>query len=478
LTDCDTAPIAQGSEPPRVPRRPTRPGTAWSGLAAISILLAGCGGGGGSSATSTPTAATPSFSPPGASYSAAQGVTVDDATPGAAIYYTTDGSSPTTGSMRYIGPITVQATATLEAIAVAPGYLNSGVASATYIIAMRTALPVIAATSGNGAQNGAQIVSLHDATAGAVIHYTVDGSPPTAASPVYEAPFLVASNLTVKAIAVFAGYQDSDMATQSFAPNMAPGTLVWSDEFANATGGNVAPNPQIWTYDVGNNGWGNAELQDYCSWGSTKAPCASNHPNAYVGTDGYLHIVAQQPSPGVYTSARLKTQGLFSFQYGRFEVRVQVPEAQGLWPAAWLMGNNMATVNWPACGEMDVQERVNAAATPDVNVGSIHGPGFTGGNVGTVFRFPAGQTAATFHTYGMTWSPGRVAYYVDNPAAPYAVYTPTSIAGFPGAVWPFDSGGNFILLNLAVGGNYPGAPAVSTPFPSETMVDYVRVYAN
>jgi beta-glucanase (GH16 family) len=180
----------------------------------------------------------------------------------------------------------------------------------------------------------------------------------------------------------------------------------------------------------------------------------------------------------VYTSARLKTEGLFSFQYGRIEVRAQVPEAQGFWPAFWLMGNNIDTVDWPACGEMDVLERVNAATTPDWNEGSIHGTGFTGSNLGTQYDFPSGQTATGWHTYGMIWSKGSVAYYIDDPANPYVTYTPSSISGFSGAVWPFDAGPSFIILNLAVGGSWPGSPNASTPFPSTMLVDYVRVYTN
>jgi beta-glucanase (GH16 family) len=260
--------------------------------------------------------------------------------------------------------------------------------------------------------------------------------------------------------------------------SIAPGTLVWSQEFANASGAPAGPDASVWTYDVGDGGWGNAELEDYCAWNSNLAPCSTAAPNAYVGVDGYLHIVAEQPSPGVYTSARLKTQGLFSFRYGRFEVRAQVPEAQGYWPAAWLLGNDFANVGWPACGEMDVQERVDAPTHPDTTIGSIHGPGVTGGNVGTAYAFPAGETAGSFHTYGMIWSPGKVAYYVDDPATPYVVYTPASIGGFPGAIWPFDAGPSFIILNLAVGGDYPGFPAASTPFPAQSLIDYVRIYAN
>jgi beta-glucanase (GH16 family) len=338
------------------------------------------------------------------------------------------------------------------------------------------AAPAIATTP---ALNGAVVITLSSSTPGATIYYTVDGSAPTTTSPIYEAPLLVASNLTVNAIAAAPGDSNSPVATKTFASNIPSGTLVWSDEFSNATAANAEPNPAVWTYDTGNSGFGNNELEDYCAWGSSSSPCNSAAPSAYVGTDGYLHIVAAQPSPGVYTSARLKTQGLFSFRYGRIEFRAQVPEAQGFWPAAWLLGNNIATVNWPACGEMDVLERINAPATPDWNEGSIHGTGFTGGNIGTKYNFPSGQTASGWHTYGMIWSKGSVAYYVDDPTQPYITYTPSSIASFSGAVWPYDSGqANYIILNLAVGGSWPGPPDSTTPFPSQMLVDYVRIYTN
>jgi beta-glucanase (GH16 family) len=338
------------------------------------------------------------------------------------------------------------------------------------------AAPSIATTP---AINGAVVVTLSSPTPSATIYYTVDGSAPTTSSQIYEAPFLVATNLTVNAIAVAPGDSNSAVSTKTFAPNIPSGTLVWSDEFSNTTAANAQPNPSVWTYDTGNSGFGNNELEDYCAWASSSSPCSEAAPSAYVGTDGYLHIVAAQPSPGVYTSARLKTQGLFSFQYGRIEFRAQVPEGQGFWPAAWLLGNNIATVNWPACGEMDVLERINAAATPDWNEGSIHGTGFTGGNIGTRYNFPSGQTAAGWHTYGMIWSKASVAYYVDDPTQPYVTYTPSSIASFSGAVWPYDSGqSNYIILNLAIGGSWPGSPNSTTPFPSQMLVDYVRIYTN
>ena len=343
-----------------------------------------------------------------------------------------------------------------------------------------TAAPSVSTTN---AQNSAVIVSLASTTAGAAIYYTVDGSTPTASSPQYLAPFLVASNLTLKAIAIGGGSSaltPSTVTTQVFSPNIPSGTLVWSDEFSNTTGAAAQPDPTIWTYDTGNSGFGNNELETYCGWGSSTSPCSTTTPSEYVGIDGYLHIVAQQPSSGVYTSARLKTQGLFSFQYGRLEISAQVPEAQGFWPAGWLLGNNIATVNWPACGEQDDMERVNAAGSPDWNSGSVHGTGFTGSNLGTQYDFPSGETAGSaFHTYGMIWSPGSVSYYVDSPSNIYATYTPASLSGLSGAVWPFDGGqSNFIILNLAIGGSWPGPPDNTTPFPSEMLVDYVRIYTN
>jgi beta-glucanase (GH16 family) len=372
---------------------------------------------------------------------------------------------------------------------------GNGGGGSTFTGGTPPAAPTISTTA---AQNNAVIVSLSDTSPSTVIYYTLDGSTPTPSSQQYQAPFLVASNLTVSAIAV-SGASDplevSAVASQSFTNITIPsGTLVWSDEFTTSSGTPVQPNPVTWTYDAGAGGWGNDELEDYCAWISTDPNCSATSPSAYVeaypGTDGVLYIKAQlvQPPPNaIYTSARLKTQGLFSFQYGRIEFRAQVPEAQGFWPANWLLGNNIATVNWPACGEMDVLERVNAEGyqgpgSLDWNEGSVHGTGFTGSNLGTQYLFPSGQTAAEFQVYGMIWSPGSVTYYVGdytNPSNLYVTYTPSSLSGLSGAVWPFDGGqDNFIILNLAIGGDYPGPPDSSTPFPSEMLVDYVRIYTN
>jgi beta-glucanase (GH16 family) len=331
--------------------------------------------------------------------------------------------------------------------------------------------PVITTTA---AQGGAEVVSMSDAVSGASIYYTLDGSTPSTASTQYLAPFLVTATATVNAIAVSATAQSS-VVSQALTLNIPSGTLVWSDEFNQATGANVQPNPAVWTYDTGAGGFGNMELEDYCAWGSNLSPCTTANPNVYVASDGYLHIVAAQPTPGVYTSARIKTQGLFSMPYGRIEARMMIPEGQGLWPAFWLMGNNFATAGWPICGEQDVMEHTNAPS-PDYMLGSVHMPN---GNSTHQYPFSAnGFLASGWHTYGMIWSKGLVEFYVDSTSNIYASNAASTFTA-SGGTWPFDSGNsNFIILNLSVGGTLPGSPNSSTPFPAQLLVDYVRVYTN
>ena len=347
--------------------------------------------------------------------------------------------------------------------------------------AQAAATPTIATTP---AQNGAVIVTLTDTTPGATLYYSMDGSTPSETSIRYFAPFLVASNLTLHVIAAEPpAYLNSKVATQTFSPGIASGTLVWSDEF-NAASTSAQPNPSTWTYDTGLNCCGNNELETYCAWASTTGPCTPSSPNAFLGTDGYLHIVAENPSSGVYTSARLKSQGLFSFQYGRIEARMMLPESQGMWPAFWLLGNNIATVSWPACGEDDIMEHIDGSNPPfsvgaappgyDWIAGSVHGGTSSNEANGSERYNPSGFSAAAWHTYGMIWSKGQVQYYVDSPSNIYATFTP---ANFPGT-WPFDQGPMFILLNLAVGGDWPGPPNASTVFPSTLLIDYVRIYTN
>ena len=348
-----------------------------------------------------------------------------------------------------------------------------------------TAIPSIAVTA---VQNGAVVVALIDSTSGATIYYTTDGTTPTTSSPKYFAPFLVASNLTVNALAAAPPLLNSSVATQTFSLNIASGTLVWSDEFSNNTAGASAygqPNSSTWTYDTGTDCCGNNELETYCNWASTAGPCNPSNPNAYVGADGYLHIVALNPSASVYTSARLKSEGLFSFQYGRIEARMMLPESQGMWPAFWLLGNNITTISWPACGEADIMEHIDGSNPPpyvggtppgyDWIAGSVHGGTSSSAEVnGSQTYHPAAFSAAAWHTYGMIWTKGQVQYYVDDPTNIYATFNTTNFNG----AWPFDQGPMFIILNLAVGGSWPGNPDSTTVFPSPMLVDYVRIYTN
>lgn len=335
------------------------------------------------------------------------------------------------------------------------------------------------------AQNGAVIVTLGDSTTGAVIHYTVDGTMPTPSSQQYLAPFLVAASLTVQAIAVAPPLLNSSVASHAFSPNIASGTLVWSDEYSNSSSANIAPDVNTWTYDTGTDCCGNNELETYCAAGSNAPPCSTFSPNAYVGTDGYLHVVAQSPSPGIYTSARLKSQGLFTFQYGRIEARMQLPESQGMWPAFWLLGSSITTVPWPACGEADIMEHIDGANPPfsvggappgyDWIAGSVHGGASTTSEVNGTQRFTsAGFSAAAWHIYGMIWSKGQIQYYIDSPSNIYATFNTSNFGG----TWPFDQGPMFIILNLAVGGDWPGKPDSTTAFPSNLLVDYVRIYTD
>ncbi len=344
--------------------------------------------------------------------------------------------------------------------------------------------PSIVAFSNSSLQNGAVTVVLGFTTPGSVIHYTMDGSTPTSASQIYQAPILVSSNLTIKAVVTASGYTDSSVTSQSFTPNIASGTLVWSDEFSNSGTSNALPDSKTWTYDTGFECCGNNEQETYCAAGSATAPCDPNNPNAYIDTTGILHITARNPSGTTYTSARLKTQGQFSFMYGRIEARLKLPESQGMWPAFWLLGNNITTISWPACGELDVMEHIDgnnppqyAGGTPlgyDWIAGSVHGGTSASEANGTQQYHPNGFSAAAWHTYGMIWSKGQVEFYVDDPSNVYAAFTP---ATFPGT-WPFDQGPQFVILNLAVGGSWPGNVDGTTVFPGDMLVDYVRIYTN
>jgi beta-glucanase (GH16 family) len=243
-------------------------------------------------------------------------------------------------------------------------------------------------------------------------------------------------------------------------------TLAWSDEFSGPDGS--LPDSTKWTYDIGGNGWGNHELESY----------TKRTENARI-QGGNLVITAQKEtytgSDGVtlnYTSARLKTQGIFQQAYGRIEARVKMPTSRGMWPAFWMLGDDIATAGWPKCGEIDIME--NNGKEPGTNHGSLHGPSASAptSDLTAVFNLPAGQNFAdNFHVYAIEWEPGTVRFYVD--ANLYATFGSSQWPA--GGTWVFDHP-FFLILNVAVGGDWPGAPDANTAFPQQMLVDYVRVY--
>ncbi len=250
----------------------------------------------------------------------------------------------------------------------------------------------------------------------------------------------------------------SSNATTPTAPPTLPAPQAWADEFNGAAGS--LPDPAKWTYDLGtNNGWGNNELEAY-----------TNNP-LNVHLDGAGHLVIHVERNGSsYTSARLKTQGLFSARYGKVEARIRVPFGQGIWPAFWMLGTNITTAGWPACGEIDIME--NIGREPSINHGSIHGPGYSGGNaVSGLFTLPGGaKFSDDYHVFAIEWAARTITFSVDGTA--YKTVTPSSLPG--SAAWVFDNP-FFLILNVAVGGNFPGNPDSTTQFPQEMLVDYVRV---
>jgi beta-glucanase (GH16 family) len=242
-------------------------------------------------------------------------------------------------------------------------------------------------------------------------------------------------------------------------------SLVWSDEF-NGTNG-TAPDSTKWTLETGGNGWGNNELEYY----------TNRTENAHQ-QDGNLLITAISEnytgSDSVtrsYTSARLKTQAKFEQAYGKFEARIKIPAGQGIWPAFWMLGNDVNTAGWPNCGELDIME--NVGFEPSMIHGSMHGPGYSGGNPLTAsYALSGGQSfSSDFHVFAVEWEPNTVRFYVDGNL--FSTQTNTSMPS--GGRWVFDHP-FFMLLNVAVGGNWPGSPNGTTQFPQSMVVDYVRVY--
>jgi beta-glucanase (GH16 family) len=244
-------------------------------------------------------------------------------------------------------------------------------------------------------------------------------------------------------------------------------TLVWHDEFNQPVGS--GPDTTKWVYDlgVGNpTGWGNNELETYTNSRSNSVIVAD--PDA---TDGKALAIVAQSSNGSYTSARLNTETTYSFQYGRLETRARLPSGVGLWPAFWALGSDITTVTWPACGEIDVMEWIGSE--PAQVDGSLHATGYPGAGLTASSMLPGGASYSdAYHVFAVDWYPSEIVFSVDGVV--YEDQKESSLAA--GYQWPFVQP-FFILLNLAVGGNFPGPPDSATAFPQSYLVDYVRVYS-
>jgi len=241
--------------------------------------------------------------------------------------------------------------------------------------------------------------------------------------------------------------------------------LVWSDEFNGPSGSAV--DSTKWSFDVGGKGWGNGELETY----------TGRTANAQLEGGSLVIKAIKETFTGAdkitrnYTSARLLTKNKFSQAYGRFEARIKIPYGQGIWPAFWMLGNNIDTLRWPNCGEIDIME--NIGREPSMVHGTFHGPGYSGGNgIGAAYTLTGGKKFSDdFRRFAVEWEPNIMRFYVDGNL--YQTRTPLDLPA--GTSWVFDHP-FFIILNVAVGGGWPGNPDATTAFPQQMLVDYVRVY--
>jgi beta-glucanase (GH16 family) len=234
--------------------------------------------------------------------------------------------------------------------------------------------------------------------------------------------------------------------------------LTWSEDFTGPAG--TAPDAARWGFDIGAGGWGNNELQHY----------TSRSQNAALNGTGSLVMTARQESfsGSGFTSARIKTKGKFAQAYGRFEARIKTPTGPGIWPAFWMLGDNIDATPWPQCGEIDIMEQ--RGQEPNINHGSVHGPGYSGANAVTKsYGLTTGRFDTDFHIYAIEWGPDYIDYFVDDFL--YQRITPKDVPG----TWVYDRP-FFIIINIAVGGNFVGFPTAGTPFPQSMLIDYVKVY--
>lgn len=236
-------------------------------------------------------------------------------------------------------------------------------------------------------------------------------------------------------------------------------TLVWSDEF---NGNSLSSD---WIHEVGNDpgglpGWGNNELQFY------------TEENTIV-EDGLLKITAKQQSVSSfnYTSSRIKTQDLQSFKYGRIDVRAAIPYSKGFWPAIWMLGNNINSVGWPYCGEIDIMELIGGGSFNDRTIyGTVHwDDGGSQASFGDSNSLPNGEIyAEEFHVFSIIWNESSIKFLRDDQQYHVVDTTPSELDEFNNEF--------FFILNLAIGGNWPGNPDASSVFPQTMAVDYIRVF--
>jgi beta-glucanase (GH16 family) len=228
----------------------------------------------------------------------------------------------------------------------------------------------------------------------------------------------------------------------------------FQDEFDGPAGS--APNPVNWTYDIGGWGWGNNELETY----------TSSRANSYLDGNGNLVIKAVRGRKGQYTSARLKTQGIFSASSGAFEARIKIPNHAGLWPASWMLGADIDSAGWPQCGEVDVMEWFGnnswAAAS------TVHTAGYDGSDFYIDNQIPGGIDS-NWHVWRAVVTSTGITFFKDGTEF-------ASIAQSLMPNWVFGQTPLFIVLNLAVGGDGGGSIPLSTVFPATMLVDYVRVW--
>ena len=252
---------------------------------------------------------------------------------------------------------------------------------------------------------------------------------------------------------------------------LAGWALTWSDEFNGPDGSAV--DATKWIHDVGGNGWGNQELEYYTDGSENAVIQAGNLVITATTAGASAHTCSYSSTKTcAYTSARLLTKGKLSQKYGRIEARIQIPEGQGIWPAFWMLGANIDSAGWPACGEIDIME--NIGSEPSINHGSLHMPAAGSTNDSELTGMTALPAAAklgdAFHTYAIEWSATAIKFYLDDVL--YETQTPQTATG---RTWAFDQP-FFIILNVAVGGQWPGAPDSTTVFPQTMKVDWVRAY--